>query len=81
MTPAAPATALPSVDALPEFLTVRELAALLRVSPNSVYEAYKRGEIPGGRRVGRSIRFHTATVLEWFRSQGRGSPPSKRGRG
>ena len=65
--------------ALPEFLTVPEMAELLRLTTNTVYELFAQGELPGGRKLGRrAIRFHRDTVLQWFRSQGRGSPPSGR---
>ncbi len=55
-----------------EFLTVDELAELLRLNRKTVYEAIDRGEIPGVRRIGESYRIHRATVLKWFASsQGR----------
>jgi len=59
---------------LPEFLTVPELAALLRVGRKAVYAAVERGEIPGTIRVGKIIRFRTADVLDWA------SRPQSRGR-
>jgi excisionase family DNA binding protein len=65
---------------LPEFLTVPEVAALLRLAPNTVYDLHSRGLMPGGRKLGRTIRFHYATVVEWFRSQDRGFPSSRRSR-
>ncbi len=61
---------------LPTILTVKELATLCRVAPNTIYESYARGEIPGARRFGRSIRFHRDTVIQWFRGAGLGSPSS-----
>ena len=50
-----------------QVLTVREVAALLRVNRNTVYEAFQRGEIPGGQRIGRSIRFSRDVLLLWLR--------------
>ena len=47
-------------------LTVDEVAALLRLNRKTIYEAFQRGELPGGRRVGRSIRFDRATILDWL---------------
>ena len=67
-------------EGLPEFLTVQETAQLLRIAPNTVYDLHSRGRLPGGRRLGRSIRFHRETVVEWFRAQGRSSPSSRRSR-
>jgi excisionase family DNA binding protein len=55
-------------DELPPIATVAEIARFLRVRPNLVYAMYRRGEIPGGRRVGRSIRFSKKIVLEWLLS-------------
>ncbi|MCP4603965.1 MAG: helix-turn-helix domain-containing protein [Proteobacteria bacterium] len=54
-------------NALPLILTVKETAALLRVNRNTVYELFQRGELPGGRRVGRCIRFSREAVLQWLR--------------
>ena len=51
---------------LPVFMTVEELATLLRVNRNTIYELFQRGEIPGGKRVGRCIRFLSEAVLSWI---------------
>ncbi|MDJ0766063.1 MAG: helix-turn-helix domain-containing protein [Myxococcota bacterium] len=47
-------------------MTVEEMAKLLRVNRNTVYELSQRGEIPGKLRIGRSLRFHRDTVLQWL---------------
>jgi excisionase family DNA binding protein len=53
-------------------LTVDELAVLLRVERKTAYAAIARGEIPGVRRVGRTIRIFRQAVLDWLASgQGR----------
>lgn len=53
-------------------LTVDELAELLRLERKTVYAAIANGEIPGVRRVGRSIRILRQAVLDWLSSgQGR----------
>lgn len=51
---------------LPPVLTVVEVAKLLRVNRNTVYELFQRKEIPGGRKVGRCIRFSRDTVIQWL---------------
>jgi excisionase family DNA binding protein len=51
---------------LPSVITVDEVASLLRVNRNTVYDLFQRGEIPGGRKVGRSIRFSRDTVIQWL---------------
>jgi excisionase family DNA binding protein len=50
---------------LPEFLEADEVAALLRVDRKTIYEAARRGDIPGVIRIGRSLRFRRDAVLSW----------------
>ena len=56
-----------------QILTVPEAAKLLRVNRNTLYDAIKRGEVPGVQRVGRSIRICRVTVLRWFRGESLGA--------
>jgi len=51
-----------------QVLTVEELAVLLRLERKTVYAAIVRGDIPGVRRVGRSIRIFRHAVLDWLRT-------------
>jgi excisionase family DNA binding protein len=51
---------------LPEVLTVAEVAVLLRVNRKTVYAGVKRGEIPGVRRVGGTIRVLRDAVVNWL---------------
>lgn len=53
------------MTATAEVLNVDEVAELLKLGRNSVYEAASRGEIPH-RRVGRRLIFSRAAVLEWL---------------
>lgn len=55
-----------SVTGEPEVMTAEEVADLLRVNRKTVYTAFKRGEIPGGRRIGGTIRFSRTRVLQWL---------------
>lgn len=48
-----------------EVLNVDEVAELLRVGRNTVYEAANRGEIPH-RRVGRRLIFSRSAVMNWL---------------
>lgn len=50
----------------PAVLTADEVASLLRVNRKTVYTAFKQGQIPGGRRIGGTIRFSRTRVLEWL---------------
>jgi excisionase family DNA binding protein len=47
---------------LPEVLTAREAAAILRVGRNQLYQAVGRGEL-GSVRIGRSIRIPKQVLL------------------
>ena len=56
----------------PSVLTVEEVADLLRIERKTAYALIAQGELPGVRRVGRSIRIFRQAVLDWLRSgQGR----------
>ena len=48
----------------PQFLTVDELAEMLRVKPRTIYEMVSQGRIPY-RKVGRRVVFLLAEILEW----------------
>jgi excisionase family DNA binding protein len=52
-----------AVATLPEVLTVREAAAILRVGRNQLYQAVARGEV-GAVRIGRSIRIPRQALLD-----------------
>lgn len=48
-----------------EVMSVDEIAELLGVNRNTVYDAAGRGEIPH-RRLGRRLIFSRVAVLEWL---------------
>jgi excisionase family DNA binding protein len=50
-----------------EVLDVRMAAELLTVSPDTVYDLFKRGELPG-RKVGRKWLTTRNAVLRWIES-------------
>ena len=62
ISPEATPTHTPS---FPTLQTPKEIAALLKVSPKSVYYWVKRNEIPYIR-VGRHLRFNPEVVLNWL---------------
>lgn len=68
---------------IPEVLTVEEVARLLRVNKNTVYEAAALGEIPGARRIGRIIKFYGPALTKWLETgagaRGRGTAWLSRG--
>lgn len=53
-------------DALPELLTVDEVAELLRVTPSAVRERAKRGAIPGAVEGVKPRRFRAHEVRCWL---------------
>ena len=68
----------PSTNALatlPEVLTAREAAAILRVGRNQLYQAVARGEL-GAVRIGRSIRIPKQALLDLLAAA---SPPPASG--
>ncbi|MFP2932183.1 helix-turn-helix domain-containing protein [Pyxidicoccus sp. 3LG] len=50
----------------PEFLTVEEAAALLRVNRKTLYESIRLGQVPGVLHLGRSIRIRRVVLLRWM---------------
>jgi excisionase family DNA binding protein len=50
-----------------DILDVGQLAKLLRVGRNAVYDAVGRGEIPHVR-VGRLLRFHRRAIEVWLKA-------------
>ena len=54
---------------LPEVLTARETAAILRIGRNQLYQAVARGEL-GAIRIGRSIRIPKQALLTLLASTG-----------
>lgn len=65
---------LVTVQPEPVFLTVQEVAQLLRVSPATVRAWIARGEGPPAMRFGKQIRNRPERVMEWVEEQegGRG---------
>jgi excisionase family DNA binding protein len=51
----------------PPTITVDEAAEMLDVNRNTLYDAIDRGEIGGVRRIGRLIRIHRESFMEWLR--------------
>ncbi|ADO73926.1 helix-turn-helix domain-containing protein [Stigmatella aurantiaca] len=56
---------------VPEFLTVDEAAALLRVNRKTLYESIRLEQVPGGVRIGKSLRIRRAALLESSPGKGR----------
>lgn len=48
------------------FITVDELAKLLRLNRDTAYKAIAERQIPGIRRIGRTIRIHRQSLMAWI---------------
>jgi len=53
-----------------EFFTVRSLAKYLDMSEQNCYVLSRQGVIPGRVKVGKSVRFSKAVVVEWLKNGG-----------
>jgi excisionase family DNA binding protein len=60
-----------ALGSLPAFLTVDELAGILRCQPEKVYRLAARGELPSYKVEGRRL-FAEAEVLRWLEGQRHG---------
>jgi excisionase family DNA binding protein len=56
------------MSATAEVLNVDDVADLLGLGKNTIYEAANRGEIPH-RRVGRRLIFSRTAVMEWLQGK------------
>ena len=52
----------------PDVLTVDDVADLLGIGRNTVYDAANRGQIPH-RRIGRRLIFSRTAVMEWLQGK------------
>jgi excisionase family DNA binding protein len=53
-----------------DVVTVDELADYLRLDRKAVYDAIRRGEIPGVRRIGKVYRISRHSVTHWLAGTG-----------
>ncbi len=66
-------------DDSPEFLTIRETAALLRISPNTAYTLVRNGSLPSwraGRNNQRTIRIPLDGLRQMVAAQSAGGEKS-----
>ena len=57
---------LPELEGLPLMLTADHVADLLGVSREAIYKMNERGELPGGRKFGRRLRFPRPVIKAWL---------------
>ena len=63
---------------LPQFLTVDEVASLLRTSRKAIYAMVERGQVPGVIRVGRRLLFRRDVLVDWLDQKSAPSPKESR---
>ena len=51
---------------LPELLTIRELAKVLKLSPRSIWRLVKNHQLPAPVRIGGSIRWRADDISLWI---------------
>lgn len=65
------ATDLPQIPDGALFITTRETAGLLRMSPETVLRWHRSGKLPGGRRLSSNVlRFDRGEVEAWLETGG-----------
>ena len=65
---------------VPEFMTVLEVAELLKVSDRTVYDLCRQGLLPGAAKIGKQWRVDKDDLLAWVKAGGManmGKEPSK----
>ena len=67
------------IAGLPVFLTVQDMADLLRTSRTAVYAMTARGQLPGATRIGRRLLFRRDALVDWL-DQKDGPSPKEFGR-
>lgn len=66
------------LDDAPEYLTVKQLAAVLQVPVTTIYEWRYRDTAPRGMRLGRHVRFHREDVRAWLEQRAEEPEPRNR---
>ena len=56
-------------NSVPRYMTVDEVAEMLRTSTASVYTAISRRKYPGVTKVGRRVLFDSEVLLDWLDQQ------------
>ena len=56
------------------FLTVVEVAGILRTTPKAIYSMIERGQLPGVRRIGRRVLVKRADLLDFVDHNSAPSP-------
>lgn len=63
-----------------DYLTINEVADLLRLGERTVYELARTGQLPGAAKVANKWRFNAVTLREWLDAGGEARLPRPRQR-
>jgi len=55
-----------TIGNLPELLTIRDLAKVLKLSPRSIWRLVKNHQLPAPVRIGGSIRWRADDISRWI---------------
>ena len=55
---------------MPEFLTIKEVAEMLRLGERSVYEMLRSGRIPGAAKAAGKWRINREKLVAWMEAGG-----------
>ncbi len=58
-------------------LDIHEAAALLRIKKTRAYEMAASGQMPGVVRIGKLIRIHKPTLIEWLAGEAAAQPGTR----
>ena len=62
----------------PQYLTVAEVAEILRTTPTAIYAMTARGQLPGVLKIGRRTLVDREDLLEWLTTKRAVSPMEHR---
>jgi len=58
-----------SVQSIPHFITVGELATMLKISKGAIYNMTSSGTIPHYKGQGLPLRFELSEVMDWIKKR------------
>lgn len=62
-----------------DFLTIPEVAVLLRIAERTAYKLAREGKLVGAAKVGNQWRVHREELLAWLKAGGQAAPAEHEG--
>ncbi len=66
------------INNMPYFLTVEEVALLLRTTKKAIYSMAERGQLPGATKIGIRLLISRDNLLQWLNERRTLSPKGER---